>query len=214
MAGNPNHHQFFVDEDGRVHEATVAEAVRRLKELFPDVDVVSLEAEIMIERSHRLLAIDRDAQWAPYRLTGSRFILLRSLYTTAAKGLTMGQIATQMNLEPNNVTQLVDALVRDGLVERESAEDDRRVVYACITPSGEALFSQVMKGGAERVSDAFSVLNPRERQTLSHLLAKLRMHLLANASRLENDHSSDRNRVAKGSGAVATPKARSKPRNG
>ena len=39
------------------------------------------------------------------------------------------------------------------------------------------------------------MLDDRERQNLSHLLAKVRMHLLANASRLDEDHSSDQNRV-------------------
>ena len=189
------HHRFFVDEVGNFHETAVFETVARLQEIFPLMDVLSMEAEIMMERSHRLMAGDRDAQWAPYGLTGSRFILLRMLYSTDQKRLTMGQIASQMNLEPNNVTQLTAALVRQGLILREAAQDDRRVVYAVLTEKGSQLFETVMEAGAQRVEDAFSALTPRERQELTHLLSKLRMHLLASASRLADDHSSDRNRV-------------------
>jgi hypothetical protein len=53
-----------------------------------------------------------------------------------------------------------------------------------------------MEAGARRTKQALDVLDDRERQNLSHLLAKVRMHLLANASRLDEDHSSDKNRVS------------------
>jgi DNA-binding MarR family transcriptional regulator len=155
-----------------------------------------MEAEIMLERCHRLLALERDGQWAPLGLTGSRFILLRLLYTTPDKRLSMGQIAAQMNLEPNNVTQLIASLVRQGLVNKENDLADKRVIYANLTRDGEDVFLRAMRENAERVADALGVLNEHERQQLGHLLTKVRMHLLANASRLEEDHSSDSNRVA------------------
>lgn len=197
MAGAAQQHQFFVDSDGRLRETPVSDVVAHLRELFPALDADSLEAEIMVERTHRLLAADRDAQWAPHGLTGSRFIILRNLYTAAHGRLSMGQIASVMNLEPNNITQLVGALEREGLVQRRTAEEDRRVIFASITPKGEALFNRVMLEGSERATHAFSVLSPRERQTLSHLLSKVRMHLLANASSLDADHPSDNNRAAR-----------------
>lgn len=192
----PLTHQFFVDGDGKVHETSVFEAVSRLAELFPEVNPSALEAELMLERCHRLLALERDTQWAPYGLTGSRFILLRMLHSTQGGRLSMGHIAAQMNLEPNNVTQLVDSMVRQGLVRRQPAEDDKRVIYATLTQEGEELFTQVMSEGAARIERAFSVLNQREQQALSSLLSKVRMNLLTDASRLEDeDHSSDHNRA-------------------
>ena len=206
-----NTHRFFVDESGRVHETSVSETLSRLVDFFPEVELASMEAEIMVERCHRLLAIERDARWAPFGLTGSRFILLRSLYSSEDRRMNMGQIAAQMNLEPNNVTQLVAALVAQGWVKKEADATDKRVIYACMTPAGEDLFTTAMEDGAERIRHAFSVLSVREREHLSHLLSKVRMHLLANASRLEEDHSSDRNRVASRSPSSRRRRNRASP---
>ena len=194
MTSTPRH-QFFVDESGRLHESSVYEGLARLVEVYPSLDLVSMEAEIMLERCHRLMAIERDGLWAPLGLTGSRFILLRLLYAADGKRLSMGQIAFQMNLEPNNVTQLVASLVTQKLVCKETASTDKRVIFAVLTPEGEGLFLSAMEASTKRIQQAMNVLDHRERQNLSHLLAKVRMHLLANASRLDEDHSSDQNRA-------------------
>jgi DNA-binding MarR family transcriptional regulator len=194
MAGGMQY-QFFVDESGRLHESSVYEGLSRLFDLYTGLDLTSMEVEIMLERCHRLLALERDAKWAPLGLTGSRFILLRLLYSSPDKRLTMGQIAGQMNLEPNNVTQLIGSLVTQELVRKENDLADKRVFYAVLTPEGEDVFLTAMQEGAARIQHAFSVLDVRERQNLGHLLTKVRMHLLANASRLAEDHPSDSNRV-------------------
>ena len=190
-------YQFFVDESGRLHETSVYDNLAKLFDVYPGLDLVSMEAEIMLERCHRLIALERDALWAPMGLTGSRFILLRLLFASEGKRLTMGQIANQMNLEPNNVTQLVGTLVSQSLIEKQTDDADKRVVYAVLTAEGEELFLTAMAAGAERIQQSLSVLDGRERQTLGHLLTKVRMNILANASRLDDDHSSDRNRLAK-----------------
>ncbi len=194
MAVN-DRYQFFVDETGHLHEVSVYESLQKLYDVYPTLDPLSMEAEIMLERCHRLMALERDSLWAPMGLTGSRFILLRLLYAAENTRLTMGQIAAQMNLEPNNVTQLVATLVTQGLVRKEPASSDKRVIFAILTREGEDLFLRAMEAGAKRVEQALDVLDTRERQNLAHLLTKVRMHLLANASQLDADHSSDQNRV-------------------
>jgi len=197
LVATSDRYQFFVDESGRLHESSVYDSLRKLYEVYPGLDPISMEAEIMLERCHRLMALERDSLWAPLGLTGSRFILLRLLYAAENQRLTMGQIASQMNLEPNNVTQLVASLVGLGLAQKEAADSDKRVIFAVLTPEGEELFLTAMEASAVRVQQALNVLDDRERQNLGHLLAKVRMHLLANASRLDEDHSSDQNRVTR-----------------
>jgi MarR family 2-MHQ and catechol resistance regulon transcriptional repressor len=194
---NSERNQFFVDESGRLHESSVYESLQKLYDVYPTLDLVSMEAEIMLERCHRLMALERDTQWAPLGLTGSRFILLRILYAAEDRRLTMGQISSQMNLEPNNVTQLVGALVTQGLVRKAQAGSDKRVIFAMLTPDGEDVFLRAMESSARRVDQALGVLDDRERLNLTHLLAKVRMHLLANASQLDEDHSSDQNRMSR-----------------
>ena len=190
MAVTTDNH-FFVDNDGLIRETPVVEAARRLEAIFSEVDIGALEAELMLERTHRLLASDRDAHWARFGLTGSRFILLRLLHGAPSQKLTMGEIAVRMNLGPNTVTQLVDALTERGLVERQAGEYDKRVVYAALTEQGSELFSLVMPQNARRIANAWAPLNAREKRVLSHLLAKVRMHMLSSDALLEVDHSSD-----------------------
>jgi MarR family transcriptional regulator, 2-MHQ and catechol-resistance regulon repressor len=195
--------QFIVDGRGRLHERYVLESVARLKEMFPEVDPAALETQVMLERSHRLLANARQSQWAKFGLTGSRFILLRLLYASPEKRLTMSEIAADMNLGANGATQLVDAMSRAGLVKRETADNDKRMIYAALTARGEKLFSEVMPDTARRTKQAWAPLTEEELDLMRHLLAKVRMHLLTNETLLKEDHSSDE---AKGRRQRSTPK--------
>jgi DNA-binding MarR family transcriptional regulator len=178
-------HQFLVSDDGRVGEKSVRETIGRLQELFPDLDAAAWEAQIMMERTHRLLANLRDSHWTAYGLTGRRFILLRLLYAAAHRKLRMSEIATHMNLAPNNVTQLVDGLERDGYVRREVGGKDKRIVQAALTEQGEELFAQVFPETARRVSSTWKDLSESDKRLLSHLLARLRMHLLTSDAHLQ-----------------------------
>jgi DNA-binding MarR family transcriptional regulator len=190
--------EFVVSGDGRVRETSVRDSIQRLKDLFPDLDAAAWEAQVMLERSHRLIANLRDSRWTKYGLTGRRFILLRLLYTTPRKRLSMSEIASHMNLAPNNVTQLIDGLERDGHVRREADADDKRIVNATLTGRGEALFVEVFPENAARISEAWSELSEQEQQLLSHLLSRLRMHLLTQDARLrEVDFAAATNPAAK-----------------
>ena len=134
--------RFVEDENGEIHETSVKATVAHLREFFPDIDATSLEAHIVLERTHSLLLNMREAAWASFGLTGRRFILLRLLYTSDRRRLSMGEIASQMNLGTNNVTQLVDGMERDGLVERLTGPEDKRVVFATLTPAGRRALRQ------------------------------------------------------------------------
>jgi DNA-binding MarR family transcriptional regulator len=59
-----------------------------------------------------------------------RFSLLRLLFLAERRRLKMGTIAANLGIGTNNTTQLVDGMVRDGLVRREPDEDDKRVICA------------------------------------------------------------------------------------
>jgi MarR family 2-MHQ and catechol resistance regulon transcriptional repressor len=100
-----------------------------------------------------------------------------------------------MNLGQNGVTQLVSAMCDASLVEREPGDEDRRVIYANLTAKGSALFERVLPPTAQRVEHVWGPLTQNEREVMRHLLAKVRMHLLATEALLDEDHSSDQNRT-------------------
>lgn len=181
---NGGMHQFLVSDDGAVHEVVVDEWLEHLRQQFPDLDYEAWQSQVMMERTYRLLAGLRDTEWNTRGLTPRRFILLRLLYTSKEKRLSMGEIATQMNLAANNATQLVAGLERDGYLTRETGDEDKRLIYALLSKQGEGIFAEVFPEKARMVSKAWSGLSDTEKSVLSHLLAKLRMHLLTTDSHL------------------------------
>ena len=176
--------EFRQSPDGLVHEAAVRQMVQRLKDHFPGTDEHSLEAHLMLELTHGLLANMRAAQWSgsSVSISGRRFPVLRLLYLADGRRLKMGTIAANLGIGTNNTTQLVDGLVREGLVERVTDPADKRVIYAALTPEGEALFAEFFPRNAGRVRDAWAPLSQQEKDVLVHLLARVRQNLLAAAS--------------------------------
>ena len=171
--------QFEVSSDGQIREAAVHEAVGRLKEIFPDLDESALEATLMLERAHALLVDSRAAYWAKFGITAKRFILLRHLYLAPGRKLSMGEIATVLNAGTPNVTQIIGGLVRDELVTRTTAVEDKRMIYAVLTNKGAEVFETVFSQNAARLKDSWTPLTDREKQQLVNMMARLRIHLLA-----------------------------------
>jgi DNA-binding MarR family transcriptional regulator len=52
--------------------------------------------------------------------------------------LRMGELAERLLLSRSGITRLVDRLERQGLVERQPCEDDKRGFFAVLTPAGRA----------------------------------------------------------------------------
>lgn len=62
--------------------------------------------------------------------------VLAYLSESPGQRLRMTELAGQLHLSPSGLTRRLDRLVREGLVTREACPDDRRVVYAVLTPAG------------------------------------------------------------------------------
>lgn len=65
----------------------------------------------------------------------------------------VGDVALEARVTPQNLTGLLDKMIDMGLMQRRNCEMDRRVVWACLTDAGFALWRDVQeamkrKGGA------------------------------------------------------------------
>jgi len=56
------------------------------------------------------------------------------------------EVSGVLNIKKNSLSELVDRMVRDGLVRRSFATDDRRVTHLQITPQGRAAIQGFEKG--------------------------------------------------------------------
>jgi DNA-binding MarR family transcriptional regulator len=73
---------------------------------------------------------------AKYGLTFARYEALMLLYLSRTGALPLGKIGTRLQVHPTSVTNLIDRLERDELVERTPHPSDRRTTLATITRAG------------------------------------------------------------------------------
>jgi DNA-binding MarR family transcriptional regulator len=93
--------------------------------------------------------------------------------SAAGESLPLGQLAERLACVKSNVTQLVDRLVADGLVNREADPNDRRSRLAILTDAGRKAYARGSAIQAESERELFGALTSDESATLQKLLAKL-----------------------------------------
>jgi DNA-binding MarR family transcriptional regulator len=93
--------------------------------------------------------------------------------TLAGESLPLGQLAERLRCVKSNVTQLVDRLEADGLVNRTADPNDRRSRLAVLTDAGRKAYARGSQIQTESERELFGALTAEETSTLSRLLAKL-----------------------------------------
>jgi DNA-binding MarR family transcriptional regulator len=119
------------------------------------------------------------------RLSVSRAALLAAVVEAAPERVRMGDLSSSLRVTARNITTIVDALEREGLLVRKPDPTDRRAILLELTDKGYAHVEHLhalQHNLAERV---FAPLNRHERSALHALLTRLGSHLaqLAAASR-------------------------------
>jgi DNA-binding MarR family transcriptional regulator len=91
----------------------------------------------------------------------------------AGESLPLGQLAERLSCVKSNVTQLVDRLEADGLVNRTADPNDRRSRLAVLTEAGKAAYARGSEIQKQAERELFGILTPSESDTLHELLGKL-----------------------------------------
>lgn len=94
---------------------------------------------------------------------------------SAAGGrLRMSELADAVLLSRSGVTRLVDRMVRAGLVRREQCPEDRRALYATLTPEGEEALAQALPVHVAGIAQHFGRhLSDEEAKTLAAALNRM-----------------------------------------
>jgi DNA-binding MarR family transcriptional regulator len=86
----------------------------------------------------------------------------------------MRDIAERALLSRSGLTRLVDRLVRDGLLVRESVPEDARGAFAVITPEGRALFERARATHYAGIRELFlAELTPEEQDLLGGIFDRV-----------------------------------------
>jgi len=87
--------------------------------------------------------------------------------------LSIMDLARHANLDKSQASRAAEALIRQGLVQREASADDGRVVLVSLTTEGRALYRKVMPIARKWNTDLFDCLDDREKIALSEALDKV-----------------------------------------
>ena len=98
-------------------------------------------------------------------LAVAQFELLAAL--AEHPGTRPGQLARRLNMRPNTVTTIVNALSARGMLERVAADDDRRAIKLTVTEAGHQAVLSWQATNAAVLHLALSTLPAKQRRALN-----------------------------------------------
>ena len=115
-----------------------------------------------------------------FDVTLPRFDLLAQL-DREKEGLRLGELSKRMMVTNGNVTGLVERLMKEGLIRRESVGGDRRVGLVTLTRAGRAAFSRMAAAHELWLAELFADLTPADIDLLMKGLAAVKHSVTAHA---------------------------------
>jgi DNA-binding MarR family transcriptional regulator len=106
------------------------------------------EVFLNLMRTAEALAEGMSSVLKPANLSGAQYNVLRILRGANASccehsGLACREIGSRMVTKDPDMTRLLDRMEKAGLIKRERAKEDRRVVKTAITDQGQALLKEL-----------------------------------------------------------------------
>lgn len=120
-------------------------------------------------------------------LAGSRLTVLRAIYFGRDHRLGLNELWQQMQVSRTSITNIIDGLERDGLVERAINSEDRRVIDARLTAKGKDLCANVLPKMAVFMEGLCRGFSAGELHDFSDYLARFQKELLFQTSHPAQD---------------------------
>lgn len=160
------------DESGRLYNRRVREHLRATGE---NTDVKASEALAALRAASHYFRTSMDRWLEHHQLSEGRMGVLWRLRGSGP--MTLGDLASQLDVSPRNITGLIDHLEKDGLVARVPDPVDRRAVRAHLTGTGEAKLRSVRSEMDRARSNVLAGFTEDEIDLLRHLCLKLIQNL-------------------------------------
>jgi DNA-binding MarR family transcriptional regulator len=144
------------------------------------IDRRALRADPAGVRPERLAELFIDVSWQLGRLSSrartgelsnARYNVMRAVLDQGPER--MSRIASVIGISPRSLTDLVDALVKDGYLHRQTDPHDRRSVLIELTASGHEVVRAGRRARLGQAAHVFQDLDTSERANLEGLLIKL-----------------------------------------
>lgn len=92
------------------------------------------------------------------------------------EGIMLKDIAREVNRTPGAVSQIIEALVQEGMVTRDVSAHDRRAIAIHPTPNGEARRNEHFNALNDVLSDVLDAADPEEREIFARILRLVATH--------------------------------------
>lgn len=159
-------------------DALIAQWAEQRPEL--DTDALSVSARIVrLERFLGRATAQMGAQWGLHE--GELNVLAALRRSGPPFGLTPTELYKGLLLSSGAMTNRIDRLEAQGLVERQRDEDDRRRVMVVLTEAGRQLIDDAMDANVRILADTLRALDDDDRATLVRILRTVLVDL-------ESDH--------------------------
>lgn len=142
--------------------------------LFPGLfDPAATRALFALRALAQRIDDDYNAWLAPYGLTATKLNYLAVLYATPDNALPLSELSQYIHASNANVTVIITALERSGLVKRKVNPNDRRSFMAVLQPKGRALIERVFPVHHANIKAALKHVTQAERASLLEILTKI-----------------------------------------
>jgi len=112
-------------------------------------------------------------EWIQLDLTVSKTELLAMLIVDRYGEVIMSQISDYINAPLSTTTGLVNRLVKNGYLQRERSEEDRRIVAIQLTDKGKSTMTEVKDNIESYLERINAILSAEERQVLFQIFLKI-----------------------------------------
>jgi DNA-binding MarR family transcriptional regulator len=133
----------------------------------PDLDAV-VEAIVYLYTESRRITKDLAAR---YGLTGPQLAVMKMLEPVGK--LSLSELSWRIRARNSTVTGIIDRMEREGLVERQRSDEDRRVVHIVLTKKGQRLASEVEVEPVHIFRQVLGELSTRDAAELRRIMTRL-----------------------------------------
>jgi DNA-binding MarR family transcriptional regulator len=154
--------------------AVIRKQLQHNVDSFHDGDASGIDIILTLRMTNLVLQELMDGYTQPFGLSAARSNVLFALYSAENYTMPAHELADALYNTRGNVTWLVTSLVEAGLVETKESPYDRRSKNVSLTKAGLALLRSFAPKHYAALDVTTSPLTRRERETLLHLLDKIR----------------------------------------
>jgi len=159
---------------GRMSTDEVDEIIAAWQRERPDLDVSPLQVLSRVSRLARQLDLGRRSAFREQTLEPWEFDVLSALRRSGPPyQLSPGRLLTETLVTSGTMTNRIDRLESQGLVERAPDVNDRRGVVVTLTEAGLARVDEAMAALLEREEQLLAGLTDADRTQLADLLRTL-----------------------------------------